>query len=365
MPSKSSFYISTVFSILLGAVILVERQVDLADTQAFLQIVAGHYTGPGFPTQTALPSTATPTPTATPSQTNTSSQTNTPSITPSQTPTPSPSPSSSPSMSPEPSSTSSGVSYLNKSAETGLTAPHHLSDACGATQWASGSAWADVDNDGDLDVFSTNHGGPNHFYQNQGDTNADLLPEFIDIAPSLGLTDTEQITPSSVFIDYDNDGDQDLYITHPGANVLYQNQLVETGSLSFIDKTTFAGVAGWGGRALISAWADYDQDGFLDFYITRHSCGVETVADQLFHNDGDGTFTDVTGYLCPGGTAPCDEVEQFGMSAGWFDYDNDGDQDLYVANDNVLSVGLGNLLYENEGSDGNGGWTFTDVSVAS
>jgi hypothetical protein len=324
---------------------------------AYAPMVAGNYTGPGYPTQTAGPASATSTATST--STATASATSSPSPTATVTPT------VSATASPSPSATIAGVSFVNVSAQTGVNADHLPGNACGTTQWASGSAWADVDNDGDLDVFTTNHGGPNHFYRNEGDTDFDLLPNFVDIAPTLGMTDTEIITPSSVFVDYDNDGDQDLYLTHPGSNVLYQNQLVESGSLAYLDVTDSAGAAGWGGRALISAWADYDQDGYLDFYLTRHSCGTETAADQLFHNQGDGTFVDVTHYLCPGGSVPCHQIEQFGMSAGWLDFDNDGDQDLYVANDNVLAVGLGNQLWQNNGSDGNGGWVFSDVSVSS
>ncbi len=260
----------------------------------------------------------------------------------------------------------SGPTYSNVTTDVGINHTHQLDNSDCLVMLGSGSAWADYDNDGDVDLFVTNHGGANYLYRNDGDTDSDGLPNFTDEAVAMGVDDPTGNGLSAVFIDYDNDGDQDLYLTNLGGNTLYENQLIETSSVSFVDVTGTAGI-GDAGRAITTAWADYDNDGFLDLYITKHkNCNVAgdfQSQDHLFHNEGDGTFTDVTSYLC-GGASTCFNVEGFGFAPGWFDYDNDGDQDLYLANDSNGSV-ASNLLWRNDGSDGSGGWIFTDVSAAS
>jgi hypothetical protein len=251
--------------------------------------------------------------------------------------------------------------------QLGITGTHQTGNICNNSVYGSGSAWADADNDGLVDLFATNHLGANFFYHNLGDTDLDLLPNFVDVATALGIDDAIKVSIGSVFVDYDNDGDQDLYVTHYGSNTLYENQLIETGSLAFNDVTALAGIGGFGGRTMMSAWGDYDQDGNLDVYITRHDCpgGEDSVQDQLFHNNGDSTFTDVSGQLCPLGTAPCQDLLGLGFAPGWLDYDNDGDLDLYMANDNIRDMNEINKTWRNDGSDGVGGWIFTEVGATS
>ncbi len=260
---------------------------------------------------------------------------------------------------------SSSTTYSDVTAISGLTLTHIDAPDCDPPL-GSGSAWADYDNDGDIDFFATNKGGANYLYRNDGDTSGDGFPDFTDVAPALGVTDVMSYSHSAVFIDYDNDGDQDLYVTNWDGNILYENQYIESGmtAVSFTDVTNVAGVKD-AGRAITSGWADYDNDGYLDFYIAKHKrcSGDNQSQDHLFHNNGDGTFTDVTSYLC-GGAATCAAVEGFGFSPGWFDYDNDGDQDLYLVND-VIGVATWNVLWRNDGDDGAGGWNFTDVSAPS
>jgi enediyne biosynthesis protein E4 len=125
------------------------------------------------------------------------------------------------------------------------------------------------------------------------------------------------------FIDYDNDGWMDIYLVNSGrcdfydpnpplSNALYHNNRDGT----FTDVTAKAGVAG-GGYGMGLAVGDYDGDGFPDLYLTQYGSSV------LYHNNGDGTFTDVTkkaGVSAPG----------WASSAVWFDYDNDGRLDLFV-----------------------------------
>lgn len=178
--------------------------------------------------------------------------------------------------------------------------------------------------------------------------------------------------------DYNNDDRLDLYFVNgarlPGMdksdpryfNRLYRND----GNGKFTDVTEKAGVKGEG-YGMGAAAADYDNDGNVDLYIA----GVNR--NQLFHNNGDGTFSDVTAKAGVAGVHPA-LGKTFSISAGWFDYDNDGRLDLFVVNyirwsiekepackvDNIRSYcapdsfqGEPNILYHN-----NGDGTFTDVS---
>ncbi len=261
------------------------------------------------------------------------------------------------------------TTYVDVAGSVGLVLDHGIPDLCppsGMPPIGSGSAWADYDNDGDIDLYVTNMDGANRLYRNEGDTNLDELPDYTEVALSLGVGLALENSTGAVFADYDNDGDQDLYVGNWGGNTLFENQLIETGSVSFVDVTATAGVAAEG-RTITAAWADYNQDSYLDLYITKHKecMDFDNQQDHLYHNNGDGTFTDVTGLLCPGGVAPCDQVLGLGFSPGWVDYDNDGDQDLYLVNDNIDGVYQANILWRNDGTDGMGGWMFTDVSASS
>jgi len=252
-------------------------------------------------------------------------------------------------------------------APTDINFVHSLDGTCPNPPIGSGAAWADYDNDGDIDVYITNHGGPSGLFRNEGDTDGDLIPNFIDIAPALGVDEATQVSHGVVFIDYDNDGDQDLYITHWGGNTLYENQLIESGSAEFLDVTATAGV-GNADRAVTAAWADYDADGYLDLYLAKHfDCmpNIRESRDALYKNNGDGTFTNVSQYLCSDGSLTCDQLNlSHAFTAGWFDFDNDNDLDLYIASD-VIAAGYPNILWRNDGSDGAGGWRFTDISIES
>ena len=257
--------------------------------------------------------------------------------------------------------------FTNVMVETGMAFVHELDGACPIPQNGSGSAWADYDNDGDIDFYITNHGGPSALFRNDGDTNGDGIADFIDVAPALGVDEAIQVSLGVVFIDYDNDGDQDLYITHWGGNTLYQNRLIETGSAEFLDVTAFAGV-GNSDRAITAAWADFNQDGHLDLYLAKHfDCmpNQRESRDALYKNNGDGTFMNVSQYLCDDGSLTCDQLNlSHGFTAAWFDFDNDNDLDLYISSD-VIAAGYPNILWRNDGPDGSGGWIFTDISFES
>ena len=166
--------------------------------------------------------------------------------------------------------------------------------------------------------------------------------------------------------DYDNDGLLDLYVTAFGPNTLFRNN----GDGTFADVTAKAGVAGGAGEwSTSTGFFDYDRDGDLDLYVTNYLdfrmadnpyCGLrkdghrmycnptifDGMADRLFRNNGDGTFTDVSrqaGIANPAGK---------GLGVVFCDFDRDDDVDIYVANDLVR-----NFLYRN-----NGDGTFVDVA---
>ena len=178
--------------------------------------------------------------------------------------------------------------------------------------------------------------------------------------------------------DYDNDGLLDIFFTNGAAipslektGPAYWNRLFHNnGDGTFTDVTEKAGLQG-NGYSMGVAVGDYDNDGFVDLYIT----GVNS--NQLFHNNGNGTFTDVTAKAGVGGNIPR-LGKAWSVAAGWFDYNNDGRLDLFVVNYLNYSIataklcvqqghpaycspvdflGTPDILYRN-----NGDGTFTDVS---
>ena len=201
-----------------------------------------------------------------------------------------------------------------------------------------GSAWGDYDNDGDLDIVAVGTYQPHVLYRNNGDGT------FTNVADQAGIADPRGGW-GSLFADYDNDGYLDLYITRGGwsgaaENTLYHNN----GDGTFTDVAHTAGVAD-PQSSFCAAWADYDNDGYLDLYIANGVIG-DGAANVLYHNNGDGTFTN---------TADIAGVANTGNSLGtaWGDYDKDGHIDLHVVN-----YGQSNVLYRNN-RDG----TFTDVTA--
>ena len=155
---------------------------------------------------------------------------------------------------------------------------------------AIGQAWGDYDRDGWLDLFVTGNLDPNVLYRNNGDGSFSVSEH----SPQLSLPNVP--SGGATWADYNNDGWLDLYVVNFGANRLFRND----GGLGFSDVTLSAGV-GDVGKGTSAAWGDYDGDGWLDLYLTNWSCFPECdpvdftmQADRLYHNNGDGTFTDVT-----------------------------------------------------------------------
>ncbi len=234
----------------------------------------------------------------------------------------------------------------------------------------SGVCFFDYDGDGDQDIYFVQSGpvpgtpGPRPtsiLYRNDG------KGHFTDVTAQAGVGNIGGYGMGCAVADIDNDGDEDLYVTNFGGTVLYRNN----GNGTFTDITKKAGVRDglWSESA---SFADYDTDGYVDLYVTNYVdftmdtpkwCGdhirkirtychpdaYEGVPDILYHNNGDGTFTDVT--------KKAGITERWGKGLGviWSDFDNDGDLDLYVAKDAVPHA-----MYRN-----NGNGTFTDVTLES
>ena len=242
-----------------------------------------------------------------------------------------------------------------------------------------GVALFDYDNDGRLDIFFTNGAkiedpmpdgklpdkSDRKFWNRLYHQNADGT--FTDVTEKAGLTRMPQsYYGMGVAIgDYDNDGFEDIYVTGYGGNTLYHNN----GNGTFTDVTKTAGV-GAGGWSASAGFFDYDNDGKLDIFVTRYLdwsfktnryCGeqkpgyraychpdnYEGATNILYHNNGDGTFTDVSakaGIANPNGK---------GLGVSFADYDGDGFTDIFVANDSVQC-----FLYHN-----NGNGTFSEVGL--
>jgi enediyne biosynthesis protein E4 len=264
--------------------------------------------------------------------------------------------------------------HLDFKHESSATSNKYLIETMGG-----GVALLDYDNDGRLDVFFTNGARVDDpmpdgkaadksdpkFWNRLYHQNADGT--FTDVTEKAGLTGMPQnhYDMGVAVGDYDNDGFEDIYVTGFGGNTLYHNN----GNGTFTDVTKTAGVAG-GEWSASAGFFDYDNDGKLDLFVTRYIdwtyktnryCGerkpgyraychpdnYDGVTDILYHNNGDGTFTDVSkkaGVANPNGK---------GLGVSFADYDGDGFTDIFVANDSVQC-----FLYHN-----NGNGTFSEVGL--
>ncbi len=138
------------------------------------------------------------------------------------------------------------------------------------------------------------------------------------------------------------------------SNILLEND----GTGHFEDVTAAAGLAA-PGASQGASWGDYDNDGRLDLYVANHAnCSSVSTTDYLFHNEGDGSFSDQTALL-----SKESKLDGAGFAAGWFDYNEDGRIDLYLANDFYGRNPAPNVMWENRGP-GKQGHRFKDVSQA-
>ena len=196
----------------------------------------------------------------------------------------------------------------------------------------------DLDHDGDLDLFTGND-GKNRLYRNN------LDGTFAETSDRMGLAGPEANSRDAAFGDFDEDGDIDLFVVNVNSeNALYSN--LRQGS--FEDVAAVSGVAA-GDSSSAVAVGDYDNDGFLDLFVTSLEPGSHT----LFRNRGDGTFEpDVRSAEL---ISMLESVR--GFDAAFLDFDNDGFLDLFVVGRSEVSGGRGILLFHNDGLG-----QFSDVS---
>jgi hypothetical protein len=208
----------------------------------------------------------------------------------------------------------------------------------------TGTAGADFDNDGHLDLLAAAGIGapsarPLKLYQNNGDGTFNRLSGGV-VTNQLGFFD------AATWADYDNDGFVDLFVTDNGPNnVGNTNLLFHNNGDGTFTKVTSGPVVNLIGVGWCALWADYDNDGFDDLLVINL---VNSGHNFLYHNNRDGTFTqNITNLVAR-------DIWQSGaQGAAWGDYDNDGLPDLYVT-DNYTSTGQRNRLYHN---NGNGAFT--------
>ena len=261
--------------------------------------------------------------------------------------------------------------FVDVAAQSGITFKHENGASPDKQLYetvGSGVAWIDYDNDGWPDLFFPNgadvaHGKPspgNVLYRNLHNG------KFEDVTAKAGLKGNGMFATGATAGDYDNDGFVDLLVTGFGQSQLFHNN----GDGTFTDVTAKAGVQG-SGWSTSAAWFDYDKDGYLDLFVARYVdydikkapyCGYkgegyrmychplefDGTPNLLYHNNRDGTFTEVSrkaGVANPTG-------KSLGVAIG--DLDGDGWPDIFVAND-----GVRNFLYRNK-HDG----TFADMTYS-
>ena len=241
----------------------------------------------------------------------------------------------------------------------------------------SGVVIFDYNNDDLDDIYIGDPIGSNALYRNDGGG------KFTDVASSAGIVDAGRANGGCA-ADYDNDGDQDIYITNYGMSKLFRNE----GNGTFTDVTS-SSISDYNDiqyRKFSStgcAWGDYDTDGLLDLIVVRHISYEEPVMSKggqvltliggvtLYHNDESGNLTNVTNLL---GDTSAPSIDSYDPSVGnvwgagfqpiWIDFDNDSDLDIYIANDFGADV-QPNVLWSNEGSNKEGRWIFEDKSAGS
>lgn len=246
--------------------------------------------------------------------------------------------------------------FIDIAVRAGVTIPNTFGGKTAKTSilesTGTGVAIFDYDGDGANDIFiangttfHANEPSPSQLYHNNGQG------RFTEVGQQAGLTRTGWAQAACAG-DFDNDGHPDLLVTYYGHNSLYRN----LGNGKFADVTGPAGLPDTGTRWNSGcAFVDYDRDGFLDIFVANYvdldastppaTCGwkgmtvwcgphgLRTGHNALYHNNRDGTFTDVSdraGILKPGG--------RFGLGVAVADFDNDGWPDIYVACDQTPSL---------------------------
>jgi len=225
----------------------------------------------------------------------------------------------------------SQISFEERAGLLGIEASY------GMGEFGGGVSFFDYNNDGWDDItISSEEGSPIIFYKN---VNGSFIVDNIIIS------DDNYETKQVQWVDFDNDGDMDLFATcATSLNKLYKND----GNFNFTDITISSGLDDTATNSWGSSWGDYNNDGYLDVYVCFRDFG-DTQPNALFKNNGDGTFTNVSIDV------ELNQIIDPTFCAAFFDYNNDGWQDIFVTNHRFSQ----SYLYKNNGNE-----TFTDVSVS-
>lgn len=204
-----------------------------------------------------------------------------------------------------------------------------------AVQFGTGVSFCDFDNDGWDDItVSGDDGEPIGFFRNVNGVFEEITFELEQLPMSL---------KQAVWIDFDNDGDKDLFV----ASEEYKNRLYRNDNFIFTDITVAAGIPDIPLQTNSGSWGDYDNDGDLDLFLSNRDLN-QVIPNMLFRNNGDGTFENVNELSEIG------DVSKITFQGTFFDYNNDGWLDIYLINDRKVTA---NILYHN-----NGDGTFTDIT---
>ena len=248
--------------------------------------------------------------------------------------------------------------FVNNTASWGLSTPAGYNSAV----LGRGHCWADFDGDGDLDLFAPSSGRLNSngnpaepflLYRCNGATQFNV--ETVYTPASFDL-----MAHATVAADFDNDGDQDVFVATGGwirphtANLLFIND----GTGSFTEEASLRGLNVSTHMTMCATWGDYDRDGYLDLYLGNYETsalpGTNTgisAPNQLFRNQRDGTFKDVT-------VATNSAADGGALAVLWVDYNDDMWPDLMIGNDRGKVFPPCKMLRNNKGQG------FSDVSVA-
>ncbi|MCH2196699.1 FG-GAP-like repeat-containing protein [Kordia sp.] len=214
-----------------------------------------------------------------------------------------------------------------------------IDDFSGTTYLGNGISFCDYNNDGWDDItIGTQSGDPLKIYKNNGDGTFSLETTLV---PNNNAQQKQVI-----WVDFDNDGDKDLYVSGDvDGSRLYRNDVTVLNDVTIACGLPIAAQDNFG-----ASWGDYNNDGYLDVFLCNRGLSSPQ-PNYLYKNNGDGTFTNVSA------AAGIDNGSHLSFCSAFFDYNNDGWQDIYMANDKINTT---NILYKN-----NGDGTFSDVSEES
>ena len=250
--------------------------------------------------------------------------------------------------------------------ELGLHLRHDMSfHEAGCAQSLTGFAWSDLDLDGHPDAILAHFGAPTQVLLHDGTTGG--LPHFDDITDAAGLT-VDQVGGLAL-ADVDGDGDPDLFVGRRGANRLFRNEFVEEGLVRFTDITAEVGLDDAESRTMGAVWGDPDQDGDLDLYVLNHhwclpgevvDADLHPVRDRFWRNEGTEAMPR---FVERSALVPDDDgqrSERLTFVGVWVDHERDGDQDLFIVSDHVAEGGP-SILLRNDDPEA---LVLTDVSEA-